>query len=230
MAKNKVLYVEDDLETAKLVKEFLQRKDYDVEIVADGKSVLSRIRAESFDCILLDITLPGLDGLSVCQLIRDEYSGGIMMLTARGDEGDQVVGLDLGADDYLPKPVQPRLLLARLNALIRRTKPLNCTVATQEIIVNQLRIEPGQRKVSFQGSAVDVTSTEFELLLILARHAGETVSRAELHEKVRGVRYDGLDRSIDLMIGRLRRKLGDSGRDAKLIKAIHGSGYQLVKK
>ena len=230
MTKNSILYVEDDLATAKLVKEFLQRESFDVAIVADGELALSRIRSESFDCILLDITLPGLDGLSVCQRIREEYVGGIMMLTARGEESDQVVGLDSGADDYLPKPVQPRLLLARLNALIRRIKPHRRSDTTQEIVVNDLRIEPGQRTVSYQGCAVDVTSTEFDLLWMLARQAGVTVSRNNLHETIRGVRYDGLDRSIDLMIGRIRKKLGDSGRDAKLIKSIHGTGYQLVKK
>ena len=230
MNQVKILYAEDDQRTAQLVREFLELQNYLVAIADDGVKAIELIRNELYDCVLLDITMPKMDGLAVCKLIRTEYSGGIMMLTARGDESDQVVGLDSGADDYLPKPVQPRLLLARLNALMRRSRSYSLNMNCQPLTIGDIQIDSNRRVVTYLGSAIHFSSTEFDLLLALARQAGTTVSRKQLHQTVRGVRYDGLDRSIDLMIARLRRKLGDSGRDARLIKSVHGTGYQLVKK
>ena len=157
--------------------------------------------------------------------MRDKYAGVIIMLTARGEEVDEVLGLEAGADDYLAKPVRPRALLARLQTHLRRTVPGEQAIVP--LVVGSLVVDDGQRRVSIGGRELDLTTAEFDLLFLLAKHAGHTVSRNDLYLQLQGMKYDGLDRSIDLRISRLRRKLGDDPLRPRRIKSVRGAGYML---
>jgi len=226
MEQARILIVEDDAKLALLVQEYLQSNGFEVIIEPRGDRAPDRILTERPDLVILDLMLPGLDGLQVCREVRPRFPNPILMLTARGEEVDEVVGLELGADDYLAKPVRPRLLLARINALLRRLpQPAHGEGA---IILGALTIEPANRRATLAGQELDLTTAEFDLLLYLARRAGEAVTREEIYRDLRGIEWDGLDRSIDLRVARLRRKLGDDGRNPQQIKSVRGTGYVLV--
>ena len=231
-SNSKVLVVEDDSKLARLVQEYLEKEGLTVSIESRGDQAVERILHESPDCVILDIMLPGLDGLEVCKRLRPEYTGPILMLTARRDEVDEVVGLELGADDYLAKPVRPRVLLARIRALLRRASE-NADQATRNggsaIVVGDLVINPANRTVTLGRGHVDLTTSEFDLLRYLAERAGRVVMRQELFEHLKGIPYDGMDRSIDLTVTRLRKKLGDDAKPPRLIKSVRGSGYLMAR-
>jgi len=226
MEQPRILIVEDDPKLARLVQEYLQSNGFQVAIEPRGDRAPGRILAELPDLVILDLMLPGLDGLQVCREVRPRFPNPILMLTARGDEVDEVVGLELGADDYLAKPVRPRLLLARINALLRRLPTPGGGAET--ITLGSLVVEPASRRTTLDGQELDLTTAEFDLLLYLARHVGVPVTREEIYRELRGIEWDGLDRSIDLRITRLRRKLGDDGRNPQQIKSVRGTGYVLV--
>ena len=190
-----------------------------------GDTAIARITNEKPDVVVLDVNLPALDGFSVCKSVRSRYHGAIIMLTARGEEIDEVLGLEAGADDYMAKPVRPRALLARLRMHLRRATPEE--QASQPIVVGSLVVDAGRRNVEIDGAAMDLTTAEFDLLNLLARHAGQTLSRNDIHLEIHGVKYDGLDRSIDLRISRLRKKLGDDPAKPQRIKSVRGVGYML---
>jgi two-component system response regulator RstA len=229
----RILLVEDDFKLASLVREFLEVSGMVVSVEPRGDMAAARIRDENPDLVILDLMLPGLDGLSVCRQVRPFYRNPILILTALGDEIDEVVGLEVGADDYMTKPVRPRLLLARIHSLLRHAtragggEPGNET-ESQPLRVGPLELDPGSRRCTLGGLDVELTTTEFDLLLHLVRHAGRIVTREELHTEVRGVEWDGLDRSVDIGIARLRRKLGDDGKHPQIIKSVRGSGYLLA--
>ena len=235
----RILVVEDDPKLGALVKEYLEQNGLDVAIEPQGDRAPARIldRSEPPDLVILDLMLPGLDGLSICKEVRPTYAGAILMLTARGDEVDEVVGLELGADDYLAKPVSPRLLLARINSLLRRTSTSTggehpgATSSRGEpssAQVGPLVVDNASRAVTLDGSPVELTTAEFDLLWYLCLRPGEVLSRERIYRELRGIEYDGLDRSIDLRVARLRRKLGDDGKQPMLIKSVRGTGYLLV--
>ena len=230
----RILLVEDDPKFAALVQEYLQQSGLSVEIEPRGDKAPARILGDPApDLVILDLMLPGLDGLSVCKAVRPDYNGAILMLTAKGDEVDEVVGLELGADDYLAKPVSPRLLLARVNSLLRRAAPHATTAAAEEpapdhIEVGPLSVDSARRLAALDGQALDLTTAEFDLLWYMALRTGEVLSRERIYQELRGIEYDGLDRSIDLRVARLRRKLGDDGKQPRLIKSVRGTGYLLV--
>lgn len=224
--RTQILLVEDDLELAKLVVEYLEQNDFKVVVEPRGDRANDAIAQLSPDLVILDIMLPGLDGLTICRQARPDYTGPILMLTARGDELDEVVGLEVGADDYLTKPVRPRVLLARIRTLLRRTVGTSDAGLQRRIEVGGLAVDAGRRTVSLDDRAVDLTSAEFDLLWYLARHAGEPLSRERIYRELRGIEHDGIDRSIDLRVSRLRSKLG--ARGPELIKSVRGVGYQLV--
>ena len=226
--RTKLLLVEDDLKLAALVKEFLEKEGFIVDVEGRGDVGVKRILAEQPQLVLLDVMLPGLDGFAVCKQVRSEYRGPILMMTARGEEIDEVLGLEIGADDYLSKPVRPRILLSRIRALLRRVSEASVVVSAAVITLGELQIDPGNRIVRLHGDEVTLTSAEFDLLLFLAQRTGEVVTRDQIFEHVRGIEYDGLDRSVDLRIVRLRKKLGDDGKQPRLIKSIRGMGYLLV--
>jgi len=233
----RILLVEDDLKLAALVQEFLRANGFSVAHEARGDRAPTRILEEQPDMVILDLMLPGLDGLAICKQVRPRYGGGILMLTARGEEVDEVVGLEVGADDYMAKPVKPRLLLARIHSLLRRLSSKGSDAAGaaappeapgQRLVLGDLIVDAGRRAVEVAGSPVELTTAEFDLLWLLCSNAGQVLSREQIYTDLRGIAYDGLDRSIDLRIARLRKKIGDDGKQPQRIKSIRGTGYLLV--
>ena len=235
----RLMVIEDDLELASLIGDYLSKHGFMVEIIADGAQAAKAIVAQQPDFVLLDIMLPGMTGMEVCKQVRPHYTGPIIMLTALDEDMDQMLGLELGADDYIIKPVQPRLLLSRIRALLRRVQtPLSSTLLstpmgepykdnnTDTVQVAELTISLRDRIVRQHGTQLELTTAEFELLLMLAKEAGQVVSRDLIIKQLRGLDYDGLDRSIDRRISRLRKKLEVPNQQAK-IKTIRGKGYQL---
>lgn len=226
-----LLLVEDDSKLAELTSEFLSLNGFDVKIIDNGNQAIDYIINQQPEAVILDIMLPGADGLTVCREVRERYQGPILMLTAMDDDIDEVVGLETGADDYLTKPVKPRVLLAHLRALLRRIESLEQTPNLEQshiIHAGQLEINQKSRQVSVAGKDVHLTTAEYNLLWLLAESPGVVISREELHFKTFRLEYDGLDRSIDLRISRLRKKLGDDPRLPYIIKTIRGEGYLLT--
>jgi len=226
LERYRILLVEDDAPLASMVVDYLSPHGFEVSIEGRGDRAVSRILEENPDAVLLDINLPGLDGFSVCKAIRSEYGGAIIMLTARGEEVDEVVGLEVGADDYMAKPVRPRALLARLRTHMRRVTPAER--ASAPITVGSLVVDAARRSVEIGGATMDLTTAEFDLLHLLAKHAGQTLSRNDIYQQIHGLKFDGVDRSIDLRISRLRRKLGDDPARPRRIKSVRGVGYMLT--
>jgi two-component system response regulator RstA len=220
---DRILLVGDDRKLSRLVTEFLENNGYSVLTETRGDRAIERIMREAPDLVILDPMLPGLDGLSVCRRVRAQYQSPILMLAAGGDEADELAGLELGADDYISKPVRPQLLLARIRALLRRAHRFDAN--QRRLKLGPVVIDAGQRTVHLDGRPVEVTTAEFELLWLLARHAGQVLTRDQINFVLRGHEWDGLDRSIDLTISRLRRKLGDDGRNPGLIRSIRSAGY-----
>ena len=234
--KTRILLVEDDERLADLTAEYLRKNDFEVSIEARGDTAELRITADNPDLVILDVMLPGKDGFEVCRGVRDKYHGVILMLTARDEDLDQILGLELGADDYLAKPVQPRLLLARIKALLRRSPGMLAqgelpaeADESAELTFGHFRISQATRNAYLGDETIDLTTAEFDLLWLLARHAGSILSRDDLLQQLRGIGFDGLDRSIDARISRLRRKLGDDPDNPTRIKTVRSKGYLFSK-
>lgn len=223
---NRILIVEDDQRLAELTAEYLQANGYEVAVEGDGGRAARRIIDSQPDLVILDLMLPGEDGLSICRRVRGQYAGPILMLTARSDELDQVQGLDMGADDYVCKPVRPRLLLARITALLRRSEAPEGK--RQELCFGALRIDSRLREAWLGEQAIELTGAEFDLLWLLASNAGRVLSREEIFTSLRGVGYDGQDRSIDVRISKIRPKIGDDPIHPRLIKTLRSKGYLFV--
>jgi DNA-binding response OmpR family regulator len=230
-----ILLIEDDIRLATLIKDYLSAQDFRVTIDSRGDSGAARIIKEQPDLVILDLMLPGLDGLSVCRTVRHDYPGPVLMLTAREDDTDQVVGLELGADDYVKKPVEPRVLLARIRALLRRfgdnASRRGCPALDKptELTFGTLHLDQAAQTATLGGKPVELTCNEFNLLWILASHSGRVLDRDLLFRETRGISYDGLDRSVDIAISRLRKKLCDSATKPWRIKTVWGTGYLFVK-
>lgn len=227
----RVLVIDDDQELCALIKDYLEPFGYEVTEAHDGISGAERGVSEAFDAIILDVMLPGIDGLEVLRRLRAHTRTPILMLTSRGEETDRIIGLELGADDYLPKTFSSRELLARLRAVTRRssgTGPAPAEVPDPEIVVGELRIRPESRVAILEGEPLRLTTLEFELLACLARARGRVKSREQLIETIAERNYDGLDRSIDVHIWSLRRKLGDDPKNPRFIRTIRAVGYMLI--
>ncbi|MGF6395379.1 response regulator [Pseudomonas plecoglossicida] len=222
----RILIVEDDQRLAELTAEYLQANGFDVAVESDGARAARRIVDSQPDLVILDLMLPGEDGLSICRRVRSQYPGPILMLTARSDELDQVQGLDLGADDYVCKPVRPRLLLARIQALLRRSEPAQGK--PQDLAFGKLRIDQRSREAWLDEQLIDLTGAEFDLLWLLASNAGRVLTREQIFTALRGVGYDGQDRSIDVRISKIRPKIGDDPIHPRLIKTLRSKGYLFV--
>ncbi len=218
----RVMLVEDDERLAQLVTEYLSGYEFAVDVVTRGDAALDAFKTLTPDVVVLDLMLPGLDGMVVCRQIRDISSVPILILTAREDSYDEVSGLEQGADDFVNKPVQPRVLLARLRALLRRVQSPGAPDAAQ-MVFGALSIATSDRTVSWRGEACVLSNTEYKLLLVLAESAGHVLSRDALLKKMRGIEFDGLDRSIDNCISKLRRKFDDT--ESEKIKTVWGEGY-----
>jgi two-component system response regulator RstA len=223
----KILLIEDDDGLAALLSEYLRPHGFTVERESRGDRAVRRVLADRPHLIILDLLLPGQDGLSICRQLRPSYPGPILMLTGRGEPTDQVVGLEVGADDYLAKPVLPRLLLARIRALLRRASA-PARSEKEPLVLGELFIEPALREVRIRDTIIPLTSGEFDLLFLLASSVGQVVTRASLYERLRGADQDEFDRSIDLRISRLRQKLSAELGERQVIKTVRGIGYQLI--
>ncbi len=228
MAGRRVLVVDDDVKTVELVKLYLNRDGYKVFTANDGMEALRLARESHPDLIVLDLMLPGIDGLEVCRTIRGESDVPIIMLTARTTDRDKLTGLDLGADDYVTKPFSPRELAARVRAVLRRLPGEALQRGPEEVVHGDLRVNFLQREVYFGGRLLNLTPTEFKLLGILAREPGRVFSRAELIEKGLGYDFEGFDRTIDVHILNLRRKLESDSRYPRYIETVYGAGYKFL--
>jgi len=227
MNRSKILLVEDDTKLALLVKQYLEGANFIVKIEHDGNEAVGTIDIFEPDLIILDIMLPGKDGLTICKEIRPTFVGPILMLTARNEDFDQVLGLEFGADDYVIKPAEPRVLLARIKALLRR-RNFSTDAPSELLQFGSLTIDTSSRDVILNGQKVPLSTHEFELLLIIAKNAGNILSRDYLFGKLYNREYDGLDRTMDVRISQLRKKLNDDPEDAYRIKTIWGKGYLFV--
>jgi two-component system OmpR family response regulator/two-component system response regulator RstA len=222
-----ILLVEDDVRLSELIGHYLERNGFHIATVAHGDQVVERVHSQAPDLIILDLGLPGADGFSICKQLRPSYTNPILILTARDNDIDHVSGLELGADDYVIKPVEPRVLLARIIALLRRSRtasrPGQATLRFGGLLINTVA-----RAVTLNGVAVTLSSAEFNLLAYLAEHAGEIQTRAALFQQLYGREYDGLDRMLDVRISHLRKKLGEDADVSERIKTIWGRGYLFV--
>ena len=223
-----LLVIDDDTGIASLLVEYLGARGYRVESVPSGELGLERLARGGVDLVVLDVMMPGMDGFEVCRAIRRGDGGSphvpIIMLTARGDDFDRIVGLELGADDYLSKPFNPRELLARVQAVLRRARPASST-PDPVLEAAGIRMDPARRECSVDGHPLDLTTTEFDLLHALVAAAGRVIPRDGLMAAARGDEYAAFDRSVDVHISHLRRKLGDDPRKPRRIKTIRGVGY-----
>lgn len=224
----RILIVEDDERLRTLTAEYLQGNGMEVAQVDNGEEAIRIIQRDNPDLVVLDLMLPGVDGLGVCREVKPAFRNPILMLTARTDEMDEVLGLEMGADDYVAKPVQPRVLLARIRALLRRM-PTEPQSTAQKLVFDRLVIDSGARQVAVGNDIIDLTSAEFDLLWLLASNAGTILSREEIFESLRGIEYDGQDRSIDVRVSRLRAKIGDDPDAPQRIKTVRSKGYLFVK-
>jgi len=232
-----ILIVEDDEKLASLTKEYMEGNGLNVSIEMDGAKAVDRIITDQPDLVVLDVMLPSKDGMAVCREVRSQFANPILMLTARTDDVDHVLGLEMGADDYLSKPVRPRVLLARIKALLRRSQiggvdgaaSNNIAQAGSRLEFADLVIDHASRDVWLRDERVDLTSAEFDLLWLLSSNAGRILSREEIFEVLRGIEYDGQDRSIDVRVSRIRPKIGDDPMNPKRIKTVRSKGYLFVK-
>jgi two-component system OmpR family response regulator len=222
-----ILLVEDDVRLSELVSHYLENNDFRVTTTAHGDEVVDRVQREAPDLVILDLGLPGQDGFSICRQLRPRYANPILILTARDNDFDHVLGLELGADDYVIKPVEPRVLLARINALLRRSRA-QPHLARNSLRFGRLLINTVSRAVSLDSQPVALSSAEFDLLAYLAEHAGEIQSRATLFQHLYGREYDGIERLLDVRISHLRKKLGEDADSSERIKTIWGQGYLFV--
>ena len=227
----RILIVEDDERLATLTREYLENNGLQVTIEGDGGKAVERILSERPDLVVLDLMLPGEDGVSICRRVRSHYQGQILMLTARTDDLDEVLGLEMGADDYVAKPVRPRVLLARIRALLRRgsVQPKESPDAGSSLRFGALVVDNAMREAWLDNQCIDLTSAEFDLLWLLCSNAGRVLSREEIFAQLRGIEYDGQDRSIDVRVSRIRPKIGDDPMHPRLIKTVRSKGYLFVK-
>jgi DNA-binding response OmpR family regulator len=221
----KVLVVDDEPQIVKVLKAYLENAGFQPVIAMDGKMALSRFKSEQPDFVILDLNLPGMDGLDVCRAIRRESNAPILMLTARIEETDKIIGLELGADDYVIKPFSPREVIARVRTILRRSAP---EPTIQEIIkVNELTIDTVQHTVKLGGRMIDLTPTEFDILVVLAKQPKRVFSRLQIMEAAQGNAFEGYERTIDAHIKNLRNKLEPDPRNPRYIQTVFGVGYKL---
>jgi DNA-binding response OmpR family regulator len=224
-----VLLVEDDERLSSLISQYLTEHNFIVHSLASGKNLLQYIQTSPPDILLLDVMLPGENGFALCNKIRPYYPGPLLFMTAKNDDFDQIFGLEIGADDYIIKPVEPRVLLARINALLRRNRDrVSDSHSLQKLQYGQLVIDRSTRSASLKGENVQLTSHEFDMLWKLAENPSTLVDRTTLYREVIGREYDGLDRSADVRISRLRKKLQDNSQHPYRIKTIWGKGFFFV--
>ncbi len=223
--KGRVVLAEDDPNQAKIVKLYLEREGHSVVIADNGLAALEEVRRREPDILILDVMMPKLDGHDVCRILRQESNVPILLLTARAAEDDVLIGLDLGADDYVTKPYRPRELMARVRALLRRAGKMEES-AEATIRHGELEIDPARRTVTVAGTQVELTTAEFDVLLTLVASPGLVFTRLQLLETVMGFDYRGMERTVDAHVKNLRRKLSDDARNPRYIATVVGVGYK----
>jgi len=214
--------IEDDLELAEVLSEFLEELDMDIETEDDPFNALSRLKLESFDLVILDLTLPGMDGLEVCAEIRSKQNVPIIISSARSDINDKITALELGADDYLPKPYDPRELEARINSVLRRYEHTDESSTAEH---SEFGLDEGSMEIRYKSKLLDLTNAEYGILAFMIKKQGFVISREDLIHNVSAINEESSNKSIDVMVGRIRNKIGDKG----LIESIRGIGYKLLK-
>jgi DNA-binding response OmpR family regulator len=225
-----VLLIDDDVELCEMLSEYLSRYEFRVHAIHRGDAGLEAARSRTWPMILLDVMLPGLDGIEVLKQIRSFSSGSVLLLTARGEDVDRIVGLEMGADDYLPKPFNPRELLARIRAIRRRSTPSQIPQESSALMVEDLVLDRAARTVTVAGRTLDLTDIEFTVLEVLMQSPGKVVNREILAEAALGRKFSPFDRSLDMHVSRLRKKLSVEGYTEDRVKTVRGTGYQLVLK
>jgi DNA-binding response OmpR family regulator len=234
MTPHKLLMIEDDARLAAMVGEYLQQSGYSFSHALSGASGLELLATHSPDLVILDLMLPDMDGLEVCRRIKSRSSAtrptAVLMLTAKGDPMDRIVGLEIGADDYLPKPFEPRELLARIRAVLRRSGPVDASAESLPVMrFGSLEIDRDSRSITVGGRLCELTSYQFDLLCALAERAGRVLSRDQIMEAVRGRELEAFDRSIDVHMGRIRNAIELDAKDPKRILTVRGVGYVFAK-
>lgn len=224
-----ILLVEDDQALARTTSAYLTSQGFDVAVLQEGTGVVERVWQSPPDLLILDVELPGESGLSICSRVRERFEGPILMLTGRDQEMDEIMGFEFGADDYVAKPVMPRRLKLRVDALLRRSGPGRSSGAATVHEDRDLVVDESARSVRVQREALELTTAEFDLLWLLVQNIGTPVTREQYYDELRGIRYDGLDRAMDTKMSALRKKLVDAGLPADRIKTVRGMGYQLTR-
>ena len=223
---DKILLIEDETKIARTVRLYLEQAGYHVVTIQDGAQAMPAFRHERPDLIILDLMLPHIDGWEICRQIRRESGTPIIMLTARSEEMDRLLGLDLGSDDYITKPFSPREVVARVKAVLRRSRGL--MQPPQIVRAGELEVDLEQHTAALNGQSLELTPNEFDLLAAMTRHPGQVFTRLQLLEAVQGVAYEGYERSIDQHIKNLRAKLGDDARNPRYILTVFGVGYKFA--
>ena len=222
----KILIIDDDVQLSQLIEEFLNTFNYEVKIIHEPESALKFLKKNTMDLIILDIMLPGIDGFQALRKIREDSQIPVIMLTARGEVTDKIVGLELGADDYLSKPFEPRELLARIQSILRRSSSPGSMVDILEF--NHLSINKLKQEVLLDKEILHLSTSEYEALLLFAENPGKIMDREIMVESLRGITWQSYDRSVDVLVSRLRNKLGDTTSKIRFIKTIHGIGYKFI--
>ncbi|MGE5651975.1 MAG: response regulator [Bacillota bacterium] len=225
----KVLLIDDDAELVELLKEYLEQDGFEVAAAHNGETGLAHALTGAFEIAVMDVMMPRMNGVETLRQLRAKSPLPVLMLTARGDDTDRILGLELGADDYVPKPCTPRELSARIRAILRRTQAAAGQAAPQHLAVGALQMWPQQRRAQWDGAPLELTSTEFNLLEVLARNAGRPVSKNELSEKGLGRPLARFDRNIDVHLSSLRHKLGTLEDGRSCIQTVHRQGYQFIR-
>ena len=224
----KLLLVDDDIELTTMLKDYLQGEGFLITAVNDGESAIREVNNNDYALVVLDVMMPGMTGIEVLSRIRLHSQLPVLMLTARGDDIDRIIGLELGADDYVPKPCMPRELVARIRAILRRTRPDPNANNHEPLQVGALSLAPEKRQASLNGELLELTSTEFNLLEVLVQQAGQTVSKNDLSLRALGRNLTRYDRSIDVHLSSIRHKLGNLPDGRSWIQTVRGIGYQLI--
>ncbi|HLC02241.1 MAG TPA: response regulator transcription factor [Anaerolineales bacterium] len=223
----KILVVEDELDIVKLVRAYLEKAGYAVVTATDGQEALAVFRHERPNLVILDLNLPGMDGLDVCRALRRQSDVPIIMLTARLEETDRLIGLEMGADDYIVKPFSPREVVARTRAVLRRSE--GEPVKPEVVAAGEVSLDMPRRQATVAGRPLDLTTMEFDLLAVMVSHPGQVFNRMQLLEQVQGSAYAGYERTIDAHIKNLRSKLGDDPHHPRFIETVRGVGYRFVQ-
>ena len=221
-----ILIIDDDTQLTDLLIEFLSSYKYNIVAKHTPEKGLEHLEKKGADAVILDIMLPGMDGFQVLRKIRENSAIPVIMLTARGEVTDRIVGLELGADDYLPKPFEPRELLARIQSILRRTH--SSAAIVENVQFKGLSIDKNKQEVLLDDKSISLSTTEYEALLLFVEHTGETLDREFLVENLRGISWQSYDRSVDVLVSRLRGKLGETPDKTRFIKTIHGLGYKFI--